>query len=71
MATFVTVQAGELHINMDHVVMVEAGTEPGTLAVTLADGRVTVLGGDQAERLRIWLRASSALPIVHFTSVEG
>ncbi|HUW11439.1 MAG TPA: hypothetical protein VM537_17030 [Anaerolineae bacterium] len=65
MATFVRLQGILPAVNMDHVVEIDwADKEKGTIALTVMDGRVMVIGGDQAQRILVWVRSFGAVPLL-------
>ena len=64
MAKFLMLRGDLWALNMDHVEEVQAGTQEGTVAVTMRDGRTKIIGGTEARRVQIWLQAHAELPIV-------
>jgi len=70
MAEFVGLQGDTEAVNMDHVIDVTEGTEQGTLVLTLVDGRAFILKGDQAERMKVWLRNRADVPIVSGANID-
>ena len=71
MATFVRMGGTLPAVNMDHVVDIDwADEEKGTIALTVMDGRVMVIGGDQAQRILVWVKSFGALPMLS-THREG
>jgi len=64
MADFVRL-SGELPaVNMDHVVEVWEGHLEDTVVLLMDDGREKILSGDEAKRVRVWLRNNAGLIII-------
>ena len=64
MADFIRLRGDLPAINMDHVIEIEEGTTAGSVALTMDDGRVKILAGDEAQRLIVWLRNHAGLAMI-------